>query len=135
MNPIRYCARCLMPSTRPRMSIDSEGVCSACRVAQSKPTINYESRQLLLSEITQSSPRNEAYDCIVAWSGGKDSSAIALKVRDELGLRPLLVTFSPLIPTPEGEANRTNLLNLGFDSVMIRPDQHVSRQLARRFFI
>lgn len=135
MNTIQYCTRCFMPSTRPRMAIDSEGVCSACRMAESRPTVDYESRQVMLEGILASSRQTGPYDCIVAWSGGKDSSAIALKVRDELDLRPLLVTFSPLMPTSEGDRNRTTLLNLGFDSIMVRPDQRVSRHLARRFFV
>lgn len=135
MISIQYCTRCLMPSTRPRMAIDAEGVCSACRVAESRPQVDYSSRQALLRDILEQSQGSAPYDCIVAWSGGKDSSSIALRVRDELGLRPLLVTFSPLIPTPEGDRNRTSLLNLGFDSIMVRPNQRVSRQLARRFFI
>ena len=40
---------------------------------------------------------NEHYDVVVPWSGGKDSTSIALKLKFELGLNPLLVTFSPLI--------------------------------------
>ena len=31
------------------------------------------------------------YDCIVPWSGGKDSSAIAYKLKFQFGLNPLLV--------------------------------------------
>ena len=37
------------------------------------------------------------YHCVVPWSGGKDSTSIASKLKFEYGLNPLLVTFSPLI--------------------------------------
>ena len=40
---------------------------------------------------------NKPYDCVVPWSGGKDPTSIALKLKLEFGLNPLLVTFSPLI--------------------------------------
>jgi N-acetyl sugar amidotransferase len=132
---VSYCERCFMPSTRPRMAIDESGVCSACRVAETRPVIDYKVRLEQLHDILQSSRSETPYDCIVAWSGGKDSSAIALHLRNDFGLNPLLVTFSPLIPTREGENNRAALLNLGFDSMMLRPNQEVSRVLSRRFFI
>jgi N-acetyl sugar amidotransferase len=53
----------------------------------------------------------------------------------ECGLNPLLVTFSPLIPNEVGSHNREQMLKLGFDHVFVRPNQAVSRNLARRFFI
>ena len=43
---------------------------------------------------------NGNYDCIVPWSGGKDSTSIALKLKLEHDLNPLLVTFSPIFPSP-----------------------------------
>jgi N-acetyl sugar amidotransferase len=136
MPEMRYCVRCFMPSSRPRMTIDDAGVCGGCRVAENRPEVDYGQRVATLQEILAQAPHSDSpYDCIVAWSGGKDSSAIALRVREEFGLRPLLVTFSPLIPTVEGDLNRTNLLNIGFDSIMTRPNQDVSRHLARRFLI
>jgi N-acetyl sugar amidotransferase len=136
VNEIRYCQRCFMPSTRPRMAIDSEGICGGCRVADDRlGQIDYGPRVAQLSKLLGSRPSDRPYDCIVAWSGGKDSSAIALQLKYDFGLNPLLVTFSPLLPTPEGDANRTRLLDLGFDSVMVRPNQNISRILARRFFV
>jgi len=71
----------------------------------------------------------------VPWSGGKDSSAIAYKLKMEFGLNPLLVTASPLIPNDIAEHNREELLKLGFDHVLVRPNQRVARHLARRFFV
>lgn len=131
-----YCGTCFMPSTRPRMLMNDDNVCGGCRTAESRRALDYGRRRPELVEILRaSSGKHPAYDCIVAWSGGKDSSSIALRLKSEYDLRPLLVTFSPLIPTEEGAHNRSALLNLGFDSIMVRPDQDVSRNLARRFFV
>ena len=33
---MRYCKKCTMPDTRPGITFDSEGVCSACRYANRK---------------------------------------------------------------------------------------------------
>ena len=78
---------------------------------------------------------NEHYDVVVPWSGGKDSTSIALKLKFELGLNPLLVTFSPLILNDVGEFNRELLLNQGFDSIFVRPNQNVAKNLLEDFLL
>ena len=124
-----------MPNARPRIVFDSEGVCNACHHAEAKNAIDWEARREEFLSLVMENRSDGPYDCIVPWSGGKDSSSIAHKLRHQFGLRPLLVTFSPLIPNEIGEHNREALLQDGFDSIMMRPDQRISRHLARRFFV
>jgi N-acetyl sugar amidotransferase len=134
---IRYCSKCLMPDSRPRIEFDAMGVCNACRHAERKANeIDWDARRdEFLKYIEKYRPKAGPYDCIVPWSGGKDSSAIAHRLKFEFGLNPLLVTFSPLLPNVEAAHNCEELIKLGFDHVMVRPNQKVSRALARRFFI
>lgn len=133
---VRYCKTCLMPDTRPRIVFDTEGVCNACRTAEEKDRIDWSARRKeFLEYVERYRPRSGPYDCIVPWSGGKDSSAIAHKLKFEFGLNPLLVTCSPLIPNELAVHNREEMLKLGFDHLMIRPNQRVSRHLSRRFFV
>jgi N-acetyl sugar amidotransferase len=132
---IIYCKTCLMPSSRPRIEFDDEGICNACRNAESKQTIDWEARKReFLSIVEPYRSRNGNYDCVVPWSGGKDSSSIAWRLKFEFGLNPLLVTFSPLIPNEVGAYNREQMILAGFDHLMVRPNQRVSRYLAKRFF-
>ena len=132
---IIYCKKCLMPSSRPRIEFDDEQICNACRNAESKETIDWEARKReFLTIIEPYRSRNGNYDCVVPWSGGKDSSAIAWRLKFEFGLNPLLVTFSPLIPNEVGVYNREQMIQAGFDHLMVRPNQRISRYLARRFF-
>ncbi len=130
-----YCKRCLMPNTRPRIGFDTEGVCNACKNADEKKKIDWAARKKeFLSIVEPYRSKKGEWDCVVPWSGGKDSSAIAYHLKFELGMNPLLVTFSPLMPTDVGWHNRQALVNLGFDHIFFNPDQRVSRHLARRFF-
>ncbi|MGE0612997.1 MAG: N-acetyl sugar amidotransferase [Hyphomicrobiales bacterium] len=130
------CKRCLMPSTRPRIVFDDEGICNACRNAERKQQIDWDQRRReFLDLVEKHRPRSGPYDCIVPWSGGKDSSMIALRLKEEFGLNPLLVTFSPMIPSEVGLHNREMVLREGFDHLMVRPNQRVARHLARRFFL
>ena len=133
---IHYCTKCLTPSTRPRIQFDDSGVCNACLNAEEKERIDWDARRTeFLEYVEKYKSNNNYYDCIVPWSGGKDSSAIAYKLKFEFGLNPLLVTASPLIPNEIAVHNREEMLKLGFDHVMIRPNQKISRYLTRRFFI
>lgn len=125
-----------MPSTRPRINILNDGFCNACRYKKKNEQINFNTRENELRKILKNNkPKNSKYDCIVAWSGGKDSSYVAYQLKFKYGANPLLVTFSPLIPSKIGENNRKELIKLGFDHVMINPNQKISSYLSKRFFI
>ncbi|HRY28805.1 MAG TPA: N-acetyl sugar amidotransferase [Elusimicrobiota bacterium] len=132
---MRYCTRCIMPDTRPRIEFDREGVCNACRHADEKKKIDWEARRReFLSLVEPYRSKDGAWDCIVPWSGGKDSSSIAYRLKFEYGMNPLLVTFSPQLPNAVGMNNREALIRCGFDHLFFRPDQKIHRHLARRFF-
>jgi N-acetyl sugar amidotransferase len=125
-----------MPDTRPRIVFDDDGVCNACRYAEAKDRSDWDARRAEFLELVEPyRSQDGGWDCIVPWSGGKDSSTIAYRLRFELGLNPLLVTFSPLIVNDVGSRNREAMIQLGFDHVFFRPNQRVHRHLARRFFV
>jgi len=124
-----------MPSSRPRIEFDDQQICNACRNTEDKDAIDWEARKREFLEIVEPyRSRNGNYDCVVPWSGGKDSSAIAWHLKYEFGLNPLLTTFSPLIPNGVGAYNREQMIQAGFDHLMVRPNQQVSKHLAKRFF-
>lgn len=134
---ISYCTRCLMPDSRPRIHFDKEGVCNACRHAESKEDgIDWKARHTEFCEILDHYRSTDgSWDCVVPWSGGKDSSSIAYKLKYEYDMNPLLVTFSPMMPNEVGNHNREAMIQAGFDHLFIRPNQKIHRHLARRFFI
>ncbi len=137
---INFCKKCIMPDSRPRIVFDDKGICNACLYSEEKKKINWENRKSefhkLILEIKKfKNEKKSRYDCIVPWSGGKDSTSIAIRLKFEFDLNPLLVTFSPLIKNDCGEFNRNELSKMGFDNIFIKPNQKTSRYLAKRFFI
>ncbi len=135
---MRYCKKCLMPDSRPRVEFDENGICNACNYSEFKKNrdISWETRHDEFELMLDAHRREDGYwDCIVPWSGGKDSTANALKLKNEYNMNPLLVTFNPLMPTGVGERNRQMLLELGFDQIYIQANPKVSKLLAKRFFI
>jgi len=133
---IQFCTECFMPNSRPRVVFNQLGVCNACTNAIQKQGIDWEKREVEFHQYVEKyRAKSGLYDCIVPWSGGKDSSSIAYKLKFEFGLNPLLVTFSPLLPNNIGGHNCEAFLKLGFDHIMLRPNQKVARRLSKRFFI
>jgi len=133
---MRYCKRCLTPDTRPRLTFDEEGVCSACKFAELKKKIDWDARKKTLSKLLDGYRRDDGwYDCIVPWSGGKDSGAIAYRLKYEFGMNPLLVTVAPQLITEEGKINRRRLLDQGFDHLLYTPNPKIHRKLSRKTFL
>ena len=113
---IFYCKKCLVSSARPRISFDDKGICNGCNYLDKRKEDDYKKKGEELKSICDSyRSKNGYYDCIVPWSGGKDSSSIAYKLKFEFKMNPLLVTFAPLIPSEVGYKNRENLVRIGFD--------------------
>ena len=134
---LKFCKKCFTPDSRPRIQFDAEDVCNACRFYENRnKKINFEARETELKEICDKyRSLDGSYDCIVPWSGGKDSSAIACKLKFKYKMNPLLVTFSPLIGSYVGYLNRESLKSVGFDNLFFAPDIKVSKYLSKRFFI
>ncbi|MDB2363221.1 N-acetyl sugar amidotransferase [Candidatus Pelagibacter bacterium] len=136
---INFCKTCLMPDTRPRIVFNTDGICNACLHSKKKTQINWNKRKeefdKLIEEIKKNSKKNNStYDCVVPWSGGKDSTSIALKLKFEYDLNPLLVTFSPLMINECGSFNRNEVSKMGFDSIFLNPNKFIARKLSKRFF-
>ena len=125
-----------MPSTRPRIGFSNTGICNACSYKKKSVKINFKKKEDELKRILKKHKSNKSqYDCIVPWSGGKDSSYVAYQLKFKYGANPLLVTFSPLIPSEVGIHNRNEMIKLGFDHIILTPNQKISSYLSKRFLI
>ncbi|WP_434303282.1 hypothetical protein [Clostridium botulinum] len=120
---IRICKKCgFILGTRPNTK-DFDGVCLACLNHDKKKDINFKERQEWLTNYIKGNKTNEKYDCVVAVSGGKDSSTIVKRLIEKHGIRnPLLVTVADeFTKTEAGRYNINNLVNkYGLDLITFR---------------
>lgn len=113
---MEYCKRCVYPANaRPGILIDDEGVCSGCRLIESRPEIDWRERETWLIDILEKAKarqreRGNPYDCIVPVSGGKDSTYQTWLIREKYKLNPLLVSYNHTFNTPLGLRNLANLI-------------------------
>ena len=133
---MKYCKKCVQPDTRPGAYFDERGICGACLWEEEKEKIDWAARWKELQGIAEWAKKTtkSVYDCVIGVSGGKNSTFQALTARDRLGLRPLLVNSEPEGITDIGRRNIENLINLGFDTIKLRPNPMVMKKLVRRDF-
>jgi N-acetyl sugar amidotransferase len=128
---LKYCARCVMPHTKPDLHIDNEGVCNACRSIEKRKEIDWGQRKIELLDVLDRHRRNGSnWDCIVPVSGGKDSTYQVIRML-QLGLNPLCVTSHTCDLSDIGRANIENLKRLGVDHVEFSPNPIARAKLNR----
>ena len=133
---VHFCKRCTISNQRPRITFDSEGVCSACRFAEKKNAINWNEREEELKQLCDRYRKdNGDWDVIVPCSGGKDGGFVAHQLKYKYGMHPLCVTWSPLVPTEIGRKNLDAFVDKGgFDLILGRPNGVVNRKMTRLAF-
>ncbi len=129
---MRYCVRCLYPDTKPELTFDQNGICSACINADMKEKIDWkQKRQEFIKILDKHRSKNKTnYDCIIPVSGGKDSTFQTYMIKKEFGLNPLVVNFHPDDQTDIGRKNLANLKRIGVDCVEFTPNPNVYLKLA-----
>jgi N-acetyl sugar amidotransferase len=129
---LRYCVKCVMPHTKPHLTIDDDGVCDACREYEIRVEVDWIEREKELKETIEKyrSSSGSNWDCIVPVSGGKDSTYQVLQLL-KYGLNPLCVTSTTCDLSKIGRANIENLKNLGVDYIEVSPNPQVRRKLNR----
>jgi len=126
---IRYCTNCLYPETKPDLSFNDEGICSACISAEQKHDgIDWTQREKDFHEIISHFKIPEGktgYDCLIPVSGGKDSTYQAYFMKEVCGLNPLCVCFETTAVTELGQRNLDNLSDMGIDVIHFKKN-HVA---------
>ena len=130
---IRWCSRCVLPDSRPNLTVGAAGVCNACRAYGTRREIDWGARAAQLADVAVGARRRarpNGYDCVIPVSGGKDSTWQTVKCL-ELGLRPIAVTWRTPARTEIGRRNLENLIALGVDHI----DWQVNPKVEARFMV
>ena len=128
---MKWCARCVLPDTRPHLVIGADGVCNACKAHASRKDIDWTARKGQLEALVRNTRQKaRGHDCVIPVSGGKDSTWQVIQCL-ELGLKPLAVTWKTPGRTAIGQRNLDNLVSLGVDHI----DYQVNPKVEARFML
>jgi len=126
---MRYCTQCVLPDTRPNLTLGANGVCNACATHGTKRAIDWRAREAAFQQVVANAKaRSTGYDCLIPVSGGKDSTWQVVKCLEH-GLNPLAVTWKTPGRTAIGSRNLANLVRLGVDHI----DYQISPTVERKF--
>jgi len=111
---MRKCNNCLLPETYETIEIDSnDNSCNMCKTSKFKEeNVDWGKRKNMLDKVIEKYRGKYDYDCIVPFSGGKDSTFTLLYLIEEYNIKPLVVRFNHGFMRSNHERNVEKVLEL-----------------------
>lgn len=124
---MQYCKNCFLPETYETFMFDEEGVCNVCRQHEKKHgQVDWDMRAAEFEKVISKFRGTGEYDCIVPFSGGKDSTYILYRIIKHHNLKPLVVSFDHGFYRTHHLRNvERTLKKLGADYHLFRPNMKV----------
>lgn len=119
------CKLCLLPAKVPDSDIDRTGVCRFCReyekIDHSIEETARKEREKDLQQALEDCRGKGEYDCLVPFSGGKDSIYLLYKLKVEYKLNVLAFTTNVNIPEIAWDNIKRTLKKLDIDHISYSP--------------
>ena len=137
MNSLRRCTKCILPETHETICFNDDGVCNICeQVEYKKENIDWIQKKKDLDHLIDEYRGKHKYDCIIPFSGGKDSTWTVYYLVKEYNLKPLVVRFDHGFLRPGVLDNTKKVLRkLGVDFHHFTPDWKVVQKLMLQSFL
>jgi asparagine synthetase B (glutamine-hydrolysing) len=127
---LKRCTKCILPETMPYISFDQEGVCNYCNNYQLR---NVPKPKEEIFDLLEKYRRKGASDCIVPFSGGRDSCYGLHLIVKELGMNPITYTYDWGMVTDLGRRNISRMCaELGVENIIIADDIAKKRRNIKR---
>lgn len=134
---MKRCSNCGLPETHETILFDDKGVCNICRQQEFKrDSIDWQAKKKELDHLIEEHRGKYDYDCIVPFSGGKDSTWTLYYLVKEYGIKPLVVRFDHGFMRPNLEENvKRTVRELGVDIMSFTPNWKVVQKLMLQSFL
>jgi hypothetical protein len=126
---IKKCTKCILPETMPFIKFNQKGVCNYC--------LNYKSRNAPkpieeLFKLVEPYRKKSGLECVVPFSGGRDSCYGLHLIVNELKLRPVTYTYDWGMVTDLGRRNISKMCaELGVENIIVAADISLKRKNIR----
>ena len=127
---LRRCTLCVLPETVPFIEFDEHGVCNFCRHYHPVQTIGEQALHRIADRIRRSDNRP---DCLVTFSGGRDSCYGLHYVKKVLRLNPVAYSYDWGMITDLGRRNQARLCGtLGVEHLLVSADIRKKRRFIKQ---
>lgn len=133
----KTCKRCLLTTRVAGVSFDNYGLCNLCKTweMRTKDRQKQESEHVIRQRDLEETLRNPSaqgeYDCILSFSGGKDSCYLLYKLVTEYKLRVLAYTSDFDIPPNTWDNIRRTVQHLNVDHYVETPSKEIYKRFIR----
>lgn len=127
---LQRCTKCILPETFPYIKYDDHGVCNFCN---NYNKIIYQGEDALMNVADSFRRKDGKAECLVPFSGGRDSSYALHYVVKELGLKPIAFSYDWGMLTDLGRRNQARMCGkLGVEHILISADIRKKRENIRK---
>lgn len=131
VSKLQRCTRCLLPKTFPFIDFDHDGVCNYCRNYKLKNQVKPIAK--LQEFLVKYRGKDGMADCIIPFSGGRDSTYTLHFVKKELGMNPIAFTYDWGMVTDLARRNAARVCGkLGVENIIVAADIRLKRNNIRK---
>ena len=117
---LRRCSKCLLPETMPFIKFDEAGVCNYCHTYKLKNALKPKDD---LIKVLAPYRKKNGVECIVPFSGGRDSCYGLHVIVNELKLKPITYTYDWGMATDLATRNISLMCSkLGVENIVVSAD-------------
>ncbi|MBX9621856.1 MAG: hypothetical protein K2X28_07545 [Alphaproteobacteria bacterium] len=127
---LKRCSKCILPESFPGIHFDSEGVCNICNEYVPFQPYGHDALEKLCD---QHRKKDGSPDCILAFSGGLDSSYLLHYVKCVLKMNPITYTYDWGVITDLARRNIARMCGkLGVENILISADIPKKRSYVKK---
>lgn len=117
---LKRCVKCLLPETMTFINFNEQGVCNYC--LEHEPIL-VKGAKILEEEVAKYRRSDGRPDCIIMFSGGRDSSYGLHYFKNVLKMNPIALTYDWGMMTDLGRRNEARLCGkMGIEHIIISAD-------------
>ena len=126
---MKICSKCVIPESYETNKINSNNVCSVCTQIESKKKIDWNKKKKELDGLIHKFKNPTGYDCIIPFSGGKDSVFALYYLVKNYKIKPLVVRFDHQFLRPKVLQNTERVISkLGVDFINVKTNFEIIKK-------
>jgi glutamine---fructose-6-phosphate transaminase (isomerizing) len=127
---LKRCTKCILPESFPNIEFDKKGVCNYCNNYRKIDLLGKES---LLKVANNYRRKDGKPECLIPFSGGRDSSYVLHYMVKELGLKPIAFSYDWGMLTDLGRRNQARMCGkLGVEHILVSANIRNKRENIRK---
>ncbi len=132
---MKRCTRCVLPETFPGIQFDESGICNFCGRSRSRERIDISKKKYRdrFESLLADRRGTGGYDCLMAYSGGKDSTYTLVVLKKQYDLSILALTLDNGFVSPAAIDNMRGVVEgLAIDHIIYKPRFDLMTKIFRK---